>query len=216
MLIAEEFLLLCLDDQSGKLAVGVSIEPALGGAVLVELGLQERVGVRPGKTPERPDLYVIDSTPTDDPVLDDAVRYLLDNEGVSVYDIVNAFSDSPITEGLRGRLLVRLADAGVLTQERGKVLGVFPTTIWPTADPGPETEVRLRLRRALLDGEAPSERTAALVGLLQATGSLEQAVPTDDTLALKARAASITEGDWAAQAVRQAVDELTMIFLLLL
>jgi len=216
VLIAEEFLLLCLDDESGKLAVGVSMEPALGGAVLVELALRERVGVRPGAKPERPDLYVIDSTPTDDPVLDDAVRYLLDNEQVSVYDIVNAFSSSPITEGLRSRLLVRLADAGVLTQERGKVLGVFPTTTWPTADPEPEAEVRLRLRRALLDGETPTERTAALVGLLQATGSLEHAVPTDDRRALKARAATITEGDWAADAVKQALDELMMIYLLLL
>jgi hypothetical protein len=216
VLIAEEFLLLCLDDQTGKSTLGVSIEPALGGAVLVELALLERVGVRHGDNPDRPELFVIDSSPTDDPVLDDALRYLLENEGVNVYDIVNAFSSSPITEGLRGRLLVRLADGGVLTHERSKILGVFPTTTWPTADPGAEDEVRLRLGRALLDGEAPTERTAALVGLLQATSHLEHVVATDDRSALVARAATITEGDWAAEAVKHALDELMLIYLMLL
>ncbi|MER7618722.1 GPP34 family phosphoprotein, partial [Nonomuraea wenchangensis] len=31
------------------------------------------------------------------------------------------------------RLLTRLAEAGVLTEQRSKVLGIFPVTRWPEA-----------------------------------------------------------------------------------
>ena len=44
--MAEEFLLLCFDDQTGKKIISSDkIEPALGGALLVELALKERIGV---------------------------------------------------------------------------------------------------------------------------------------------------------------------------
>ena len=48
MLIAEEYLLLALDDETGKPRIGSDrLEPALGGALLAELALRERVGVTP-------------------------------------------------------------------------------------------------------------------------------------------------------------------------
>jgi hypothetical protein len=46
VLIAEEYLLLALDDKSGKPRIGSDrLEPALGGALLAELALRERIGV---------------------------------------------------------------------------------------------------------------------------------------------------------------------------
>lgn len=50
-LIAEDLLLLLLDDRSGKPATS-SLEVALGGALLVELALDERVEV-----PEKPSVW---------------------------------------------------------------------------------------------------------------------------------------------------------------
>ncbi len=48
MLIAEEYLLLALDDETGKPRIGSDrLNPALGGALLAELALRERVGVTP-------------------------------------------------------------------------------------------------------------------------------------------------------------------------
>ena len=45
MLIAEEYLLLALDEESGKPRIGSDrLEPALGGALVAELALMERVG----------------------------------------------------------------------------------------------------------------------------------------------------------------------------
>jgi Golgi phosphoprotein 3 (GPP34) len=48
MLLAEEFLLLCFDDRTGKKIISSDrIEPALGGALLAELALMERIGITP-------------------------------------------------------------------------------------------------------------------------------------------------------------------------
>ena len=57
----------------------------------------------------------------------------------------------------------------------------------------------------------PTERTVALIALLQTTGQLTKVVSTgdnrEDKKALKAKAKALTEGDWAAAAVKQAIDE---------
>ena len=212
MLIAEEFLLLCLDDETGKKLVGTErIDPALGGALLAELALMERIGVTPesdGWT-RRGRVSIVSDKPTDDPELDRALGFLVEHEGRKVKDLVSGMSLRPLTKGLRDRLLARLAAAGVLTEEKASVLAVFPTTRWPTADPGPEGEVRSRLRSALVDGLTPTERTVPLVALLQATDLLVKAVPSEDKLALKARAKRLSDGDWAAKAVKQAIEEVT-------
>ena len=47
----------------------------------------------------------------------------------------------------------------------------------------------------------------ALIALLQVTGLLPKVVTTEDKRALKARAKELTEGDWAAKAVKDAIDE---------
>ena len=47
----------------------------------------------------------------------------------------------------------------------------------------------------------------ALVALLQVTGLVTKVVPDRGQEALKARAKELTEGDWAAKAVKDAIDE---------
>jgi hypothetical protein len=91
--------------------------------------------------------------------------------------------------------------------ERGKVLGLFPHTTWPSRDLSAEEDVRGRLHATLIVGLTPSESTVALIGLLQATGLLTRAIPTEDKKTLRSRAKQLTQGDWAAQAVKQAIEE---------
>lgn len=56
----------------------------------------------------------------------------------------------------------------------------------------------------------PDPRTAALVSLLTAAGALPRLYPDldrDGRQALKARAAAVSEGEWAGAAVRRAISE---------
>jgi hypothetical protein len=50
-------------------------------------------------------------------------------------------------------------------------------------------------------------RPVALVALLRATNLLAKVVPTADRPRLKARAKELAEGDWAAEAVKRAIEE---------
>ena len=48
MLIAEELLLLSFDDETGRRTLAAEkLDPALGGALLAELALMERIGITP-------------------------------------------------------------------------------------------------------------------------------------------------------------------------
>ena len=79
MLIAEEFLLLSLDNESGRPMIGGDrLRPALGGALVAELALMERIGVTPNDAGwrKRGRITITDLTPTDDPELDEALRKL--------------------------------------------------------------------------------------------------------------------------------------------
>lgn len=89
------------------------------------------------------------------------------------------------------------------------MLGFIPRTTWPAGDDAAEDDVRQRLQSTLVSGLTPTERTLVLIALLQVTGLLPKVVTTEDKRALKARAKQLTEGDWAAKAVKDAIDEVT-------
>ena len=157
--MAEEFLLLCFDDETGKKIVSSDkIEPALGGALLVELALKERIGVTAESAGwrQRGRLTITDTTPTDDLELDSALAKLQAAEGrrSRISSARCRASGSPrdwndgCSSGWR---------PPVLRLERGKVLGIFPRTMWPTSDAGPEEDVRERLHMALIAGQTPTE-----------------------------------------------------------
>ena len=214
MLIAEEFLLLSLDNESGKPMLGKDrLGPALGGALVAELALMERIGVTPHDAgwSKRGRITITNLTPTDDPELDEAMRKLAESEGKKLKDVLSDFASKKVRLGyqLRERLLERLAKDGVVKQQEGTVLGFIPRTTWPAGDLAAEDDVRERLQSALVSGVTPTERTLVLIALLQVTGLLPKVVTTEDKRALKARAKQLTEGDWAAKAVKDAIDEVT-------
>jgi hypothetical protein len=209
VLIAEDLLLLLIDDETGKTMLsGDKIDPALGGALLVELALMERIGVTPDSDGwrRRGRVTITSTSPTDDEELDNLMAVLEQREGAKVKDLIGQMSFKPITKGLRDRLLQRLAAAGLLSEQRSEI---FRLRRWATIDPGPRDEVRSRLRATLVGGDTPTERTVVLIGLLYATGQLPKVVVDADKKALKARAKELSEGDWAARAVKQAIDEVT-------
>jgi hypothetical protein len=107
-------------------------------------------------------------------------------------------------------VLDALVTQGVMRRERGKVLGVFPRTTYPAAhgvEPVAEAEARGRMRRAVASSGAVEPRTAALRALVAATG-LERKVFADlDRKLVKARLKEISEGAWAAEAVKKTIAE---------
>lgn len=203
MLIAEDLLLLLLDDAKGTPPSGVDLRPVLGGALLTELALDGavRVGEKSGfwstaKVHAEPGAH-----PTD-PLLAEALGVIAERER-GAQDLVGRLG-----RGLREELSERLAARGVLRRHETKVLGVFPRTTWPAADLAHEQQVRQAIEAVLLQGLTPEPRTAALIALLHACDRVHRTIPHEglSSREVKARAKRITEGDWAAKAVKDAVD----------
>ncbi|MBK1786412.1 GOLPH3/VPS74 family protein [Prauserella cavernicola] len=208
MLIAEDLLLLVFDDEEGKPLAGVNnLEYSLAGALLIELAMLGRVDV----TDESDDgkqgrLVLRDSSPTGNEALDIALETIAKVEGRKPKDAV-----SPLSDGgkLSGRLLAGLADRGVLRREQGKVLKLFPVTRWPAEDSRHEEATRAELERVLVHGAEPAERTGALISLLAGMGVTKRIVEGPDQKLIESRAKEIAEGNWASEAMRKAVEQVT-------
>ena len=212
MHIAEDLLLLLTADDTGKLAVsGMNMKMALGGALLAELALMQRVDLAgPHDRVEEGRLIVRDAGPTGDGMLDEALATVDQKEGKKPQNVVAALG-----KRTRVRLYERLAEAGLLRGEEGRILGIFPTHRWPAEHTDHEASVRAGLVTALRHGETTDARTRALVSLLHALKAVHKAVdPNSVGLSkreLNVSAQRIAEGDWVGKAVRSAIDTQTAI-----
>ncbi|GAA5170150.1 hypothetical protein GCM10023321_66830 [Pseudonocardia eucalypti] len=194
-LIAEELLLLVYRLDGTAYGKTMELDKALGGALLIELALDGRVDLvdkrlRPAaETAQRPA----------HPELDQALA-LVEAKPRLPKQLVDKLS-----VGVRRRLSLGLVEAGVLTDESSRVLGIFPWRRYPVADPAPREDALRRLRAVVIEGAEPDPRTAALATLILAAGFTKRIFPGEDQRAVKARLRELAKGDWAAEAVRKAV-----------
>ena len=209
VLLAEDLLLLLTDDDTGRLAASSDeVDVALGGALLVELALMQRVDVadRDGRVREGR-LVVRDPGPTGDGLLDEALTIVGQKEGKKPQSVV-----ARLGKRARVRLYERLVEGGFLRAENDRVLGIFPTHRWPSEDAAHESSVKAAVGKALREGATREARTGALISLLLALNAVHKTVdPGSVGLSkkeLNANAKRIAEGDWAAKAVRQAIDSM--------
>lgn len=210
-LIAEDLLLLLLDDESGDpLTDGTKLPRVLAGAVLLELALDGYVTpADEGEDVKKGRLVVrLDGTP-DDPILARTLDVIRDARRPMKPEAVIEKLDTE----LRTAVFERVIDRGWVRESRRKVLGIFPAKTWPSVDESHEREVRHELGGVLIEGLDPAPRAAALISLLSAVDAAAKAFPEADRKAIRKRAKDIAEGEWAGAAVRKAVDAInTAVF----
>jgi hypothetical protein len=186
--LAEEIVLLALDDETGRPVgrSGMAPDRALAGALLMELALAGRVDT------DRDRLFVLDAAPTGDAPLDAALARLAapgapaDARGV----IPLLARDAPAA---RGVILARLVARGILRQVEDRLLWILPDRRYPKpADRAEVTEARARLRTLLLDEEIPTPHDALLLGLVRAAGLLPLILSTDELSRVQAWLAVVT------------------------
>lgn len=200
-LIAEDLLLLLLDDTKGTVRAGSYLTSALGGAVLVELALAEAVELEEKTSAWRSAKVRPTGAAPQDPVLTAGLATITEKDR-SPQDLVNRLG-----KGLKETLTDRLVERGLLERREDRLLGVFPRTRWPAADTTYEHDLRRQVRAALVEGAQPDPRTGALVALLAAVDQAHRVVDHEgmSSREVKRRAKDIATGDWAAKAVRDAV-----------
>jgi len=196
MTLTEDLVLLLLDPGTGRAVVdSTSLDRAIGGALLLDLAARDRIEADGDRARAR--LSVVDAAPTGDALLDTALARL--DKPRRAQKAVER-----LARGTRTPVLERLVERGLVRRERSRLLGIFPVTTWPPADPGSAKELRARLAAVLRDGVQPDQHFALLVSLVHAVKA-EHKIVDGPRRQLRARTAEVADGDWAGQAVRKAV-----------
>ncbi|KPJ82914.1 MAG: hypothetical protein AMS19_06230 [Gemmatimonas sp. SG8_23] len=200
----EELLLLALHDKKGTNAFGTALDPGLGGALLAELLLRERVAVR--SEGKKGLVTIVDRRRTGDLLVDEALARL---EGAKRRaDPKATVMRLTRIPKLRQKTARSLCRRGVLRETEGEVLLLFRRRVYPTVDPGPERALIDRVRQALEgDGEV-SPRTAILVGLADTSGCLAAIYDRRKKKALAPRLKAIAEEAAAVQATRGVIEDI--------
>jgi hypothetical protein len=200
--LAEELLLLGLRDEQGTVASGASLALRYGlqGAIMADLLVRDRL-----RLDEKGRVELVSETPTGDDLLDEALAAVAArNRPRPLKDWITSTARSG-GKGAQARLAKRLVERDVLREEEGRFLWLFPTHHFPAVDPRPESDVRERVRRVVLQGSAPDERTLILLSLIKACGLTKEVFRDEDRTVAKARIDELTRGEAAGHAVAKAV-----------
>ncbi|MCX5230593.1 GPP34 family phosphoprotein [Streptomyces sp. NPDC006553] len=200
--LAEEIMLLSLDDVSGVAKERQTAAWAVAGGILLDLVLAGRLSVDDGR------LRVTDATPTGVPLLDERMRQVdawcaKKGRAPKVTEWLTKDHTKAVkatTESLRERGLVR--------EERQRVMGLFPVSRYPEADGSVERELRARLHTVLATGPTHSARTTGLLALIHGARLHRLAFPDIPRKEVAARLEELTAGQWAAESVRRAIRDM--------
>lgn len=198
----EEILLLALDDNAGTTGVGSLHANAMGGAILAELVLLGALTIDKDK---KKLVNAVPGARVDDAILAECLQLVQEaKRRRKAADWVLKFAGR---KDLTNRVARSLVAKGVLGESRDKVLGIFPRTIYPAKNPGPEQELRKRLHHAVFTASSHvDERTAVVVVIANATGLLAKALDKRRLKERKDRLKKLASGQAAGAATREAVE----------
>lgn len=166
--LAEDIVLLLLDDETGKMEdVHANVmEMLMAGAVLMDLGLNERIDW------DLERVFVIDKTPTGDVILDAALQQLTDRtENLTPKAWIQRIAERGME--IRAAAIDSLVNRGIIRVEDTKFLWVFGTRRYPVIDNREEREAKLRLMDVLLSDTIPDPHDVALICLADAASVFE-------------------------------------------
>ena len=200
--IAEEVLLLFLDDEKGTFIRGpdIHVELAMSGAVLMDLALANRIDT----DPER--LFVVDQTPVGDRVLDDLLARIAaaEPERSTEYWLNWIREDVP---DIMGHFIERLVERGILKRMEEKILWVFESRRYPVIDDREEREVKRRITSVLFSDELPDPRDVVIIGIVNACDLLEVILHHREVDKVRSRAEQISQMDFIGQAINSTIND---------
>jgi golgi phosphoprotein 3 len=196
-LLAEDLLLLAYDPQTGRQRSSLSVQlaPAVGGALLLDLALRERLRIEV-------DVPRASSRPTGDALLDEVAREMRDGPRRRK---LKTWVRKVGTTARRDQVRDRLVAQEVLARQERKVLGLFPVTRYRLADPTAAEQLAGQVREVLAGDRPADDRLTVLVALVGGTAILDQLVPRPERRAARERATELAESSPVAEAVRAVI-----------
>lgn len=177
--IAEELILLMLDERSGYLEMvpGWNFSCVMAGAVLADLALERRIET------DLERLYLVDPTPIGDSLLDPALKDIAesDEESDAQFWIER---NTRHADDIVAAALDRLVERNILTHESGGFWSlsrsVSRSGTYPTAAVETRKESKTRILSVILNDEIPDPRDAILVALMHTCGGFKLLLEEED------------------------------------
>ena len=197
---AEEILLLLLHDENGRFArvPESSLRYALGGGVLMDLALENRIDT------DLTNLTLVDPTPLGDDLLDPVLADIAEENQTreTRYWLERA---SERAEEIRESALARLVERGILERRDERFLWVFQSRRYPMIDGEAEREVKLRIMGVLFSDEIPDPRDIVILCLADACGIFGELLSGRELEQAAARIEQVRKLDLIGQAVSKAI-----------
>ena len=205
LFLHEEIMLLALSDEEGSIESGVWYQQAVGGAVIAELLLAERIRIKTDGKKQM--IAVTQRKSVGNELVDDWLKQMAQAEKPKkLSDWLSKIANS---KDLKARVARKLVKQGILEEEQDKVFFFFNRTRYPEANAGPERAIRDRLKAAVFSSSREVDaRTVALLSLAKSTDIL---VKLFDKKALKAeqkRIESLVEGEHTGKATAEIVQSI--------
>ena len=198
----QEILLLALDDKKGTTGTGSMFLHAIAGAVLAELAGSGAVKISADK---KKAVTAVSGRAPADPLLAECWQMIKSaKKPKKASEWVMKFAG---IKDLKNRVARSLVAAGVLEEETGSVLKIFRRTVYPATDPGPEHDLKERMRKAIFTGTEQVEiRTVIVIALASAARMLETVFAKKDLKERKLRLEKLCSGQVAGAATKEAVE----------
>ena len=174
MRLAEEILLLHrADDGMLSRAPEWLVRYALGGAVLMDLALENRIDTDVDR------LFLIDAAPVGDALLDPMLAEIAgSNESHdALYWVEHATRHA---DEIRETALLRLIDNGILVVHDDRYLGIFGTRRYMLVRQEAERELTGRIKAVLLSLAIPDPRDVVIITLADGCGLLGEVLSADE------------------------------------
>ena len=197
----EEVTLLALRDCEGTIVTGSMHDYTIGGAILAELLLAQRLAVEERK---KKLVDVLSDKPIGEPLIDECLaKVATAKRRATPQTWVQRFAH---LKQLRHRVAHGLCDRGILRADEDTILLLFRRRIYPEIDPKPERKLIERLRKAIFTSTRQVDpRTVVLLSLASSAGLLKIPFDRKKLKQRKQRIARLIDGELTGRATREAI-----------
>jgi hypothetical protein len=202
LFLHEEILLLALKDKEGTIASGTMYQYAIGGAILSELLLHQRIKVDGSKRKNLVDL--VSAAPVGEPLIDECLGRIAKAKRRAALKTWGARFAT--VKKLKHRLAEQLCKRRILKADEGKVLLIFTRKIYPEVNPVTEKRIVERLRKAIFtETRDVDPHTAVLVSLANSADLLKVIFDKKKVKSRKKRIEKIVNGEITGKATKEAI-----------
>jgi Golgi phosphoprotein 3 len=201
--LAEQLILLALDDETGKLCQlpDRALDYGLAGAILAELTRAGRIEVS-GKAIRVLDRNEVQSAPEDR-----GLREIIAQDARTLDAVLSHLAGD--SHNLRHHVTRGLVEKGVLREVGKEILWVFHYSRYPLADPQSEMAIRERVRSLVLNASSEiSPRQSVLISLIHACDLGDILFSEAELEHCQERIAAICHNDAIGSAVMQCLQEI--------